>query len=63
MTLTNTSKPSTSLTNVTRAASYETWDTITTTWDSETRTWDEVGSLIDNLSKSSSSITNTSKPA
>ena len=63
MALTNTSKPTTSLTNTTRVASYETWDTITTTWDSETRTWDEMGSLMDNITKQSSSMVNTSKPA
>jgi hypothetical protein len=62
MSITNISKPSTSLTNSSKVASYETWDTITTTWAGETRTWDDMGSLIDNISKISSSITNIAKP-
>ena len=51
MSLTNISKPSTSLTNLTKASFGETWDTIQSTWNSETRTWDESGSLFSNDSK------------
>lgn len=58
----NTSKPTTSITNETRVASYETWGTIDTTWATETRTWAECASNIDNVSKPSTSITNVSKP-
>jgi hypothetical protein len=49
--ITNTSKPTTSITNTNRVSSGETWATITTTWASETRTWQEVSQLIDNTAK------------
>ncbi len=62
MSLTNTPKPTTSLTNTLRVAFAELWSTILTTWNSETRTWDETSSLIDNTLKPSTSITNTAKP-
>lgn len=58
----NTAKPSTSLTNTARATSAELWSTITTTWAAETRTWNDLVSLIDNLTKVTTSITNTAKP-
>lgn len=41
----------------------ETWASITTTYATETRAWSDFASLIDNLTKISSSITNQSKPA
>ncbi len=62
MSITNVSKPSTTLTNTDKVSSGETWASITTTWATETRTWVDMASLIDNLSKVSSTITNTSKP-
>lgn len=62
MALTNTSKPTTSLTNTTKVDLAELWSTIPTTWTSETRTWDDCISLIDNISKPSTSITNLAKP-
>lgn len=63
MSLTNTSKPTTSLTNTAKVSFAELWSTITTTWASETRTWLDTASLIDNISRQSSSITNVAKPA
>jgi len=63
MALTNTSKPTTSLTNTTKISTGETWASITTTWASETRTWLATGSLFSNTTKQSSTITNISKPA
>lgn len=51
MSITNTSKPTTSLTNTTKVSFAELWSTITTTWASETRTWLDMGSLFDNISK------------
>ncbi len=63
MSITNQSKPSTSIINASKIASYETWDTITSTWDTETRTWDDTLSLMDNIARTSSTITNISKPA
>lgn len=63
MAITNTSKPaSPSFSNVVKSSFAELWSTITTTWASETRTWADCVSLIDNSSKPSTSITNTSKP-
>lgn len=58
----NTSKPTTSLINITRVSFAELWSTITTTWASETRTWLDMSSLIDNISKPTTSFTNIAKP-
>ena len=58
----NTSKPSSSMTNIDRIQSAELWSTITTTWATETRTWLEAGQLLRNISRVTSSMTNTSKP-
>ena len=49
--------------NATKINIGETWASILTTWASETRTWGDMASLIDNITKQSSSITNISKPA
>lgn len=46
--MTNTSKPTTSLSNTTRIGDSELWSTITTTWASETRTWLGCISLFTN---------------
>ena len=62
MSITNTSKPTTSLTNSARPNFAELWSTILTTWASETRTWADVVSLFDNISRPSTSITNVAKP-
>lgn len=62
MAIVNTSKPTTTYSNTSRPASYETWATITTTWATETRTWIDTISFIDNVTRQSSSITNTAKP-
>jgi hypothetical protein len=63
MALVNTSKPTTTLANITKVSFAELWDTITTTWASETRTWDATGSLFTNPAKPSTSITNTVRPS
>lgn len=63
MAITNTSKPSTSITNATKVFSGETWASILTTWASETRTWEAVSQLLANTARQSSSVTNTAKPA
>lgn len=63
MSITNTSKPTTSLANTTKVSFAELWSTITTTWASETRTWLGTGSLFSNTTKQTSTVTNTSKPA
>lgn len=62
MSITNVSKPSTTLTNATKVSFAELWSTIATTWASETRTWADCISLIDNTTKPSTSITNVAKP-
>ena len=61
MTITNTTKVSSSLTNSAKVAGYETWATIGTTWASETRTWLDMGTLFANTTRQSSSMTNTPK--
>lgn len=49
--ITNTAKPSTSLTNTAKVSNSETWGTIATIWGSETRTWAECISLMENQTK------------
>lgn len=51
------------MTNVDKVSFAELWSTITTSWASETRTWLDVSSLIDNVSKPTTTITNISKPS
>jgi len=63
MAITNISKPSSSMTNQTKINIGESWATILTTWASETRSWGDMASLIDNITKISSSITNIARPA
>jgi len=62
MSITNQSKPTTTLENATKTSSGETWSSIATTWASETKTWLGVGSFMTNNTKQSTSITNVSKP-
>ena len=62
MSITNISKPTTTLTNETKVAFYETWASIQTTWATETRTWLDCASIIENTTRQSSTITNVSKP-
>ena len=52
----------TGITNSTKVVPYVTWGNNTTTWDIETRTWDEMGAIMSNTNKQSSSISNISKP-
>ncbi len=61
MPITNTSKPSSSITNLSKISIGETWGSIDTTWATETRTWLEVSQLIANTAKVTSSITNINK--
>jgi hypothetical protein len=63
MSITNVSKPSTSLVNTTRPQQGETWNTNSNTWDGETRTWDASGTLWTNGTKPTTLITNTNKPS
>lgn len=58
----NESKPTTSFTNSTRINTGEIWNTNSNQWQNESRTWNESGSLISNVTKVSSSMTNTPKP-
>lgn len=62
MAFTNQAKPTTSFANSSRGAVGETWASITTTWASETRTWTQTGSFFSNVSRATSSLTNTVKP-
>lgn len=63
MAITNTAKPTTSVTNIARVSFEQTWDNNTTTWDTEVRTWDDMGSLLDNTSRPTTTITNVAKPS
>lgn len=58
----NQSKPTTTITNTTRASGGETWGSIATTWASESRTWLAVSQLLSNTSKVASVLANQSKP-
>lgn len=62
MSITNQSKPTTSVSNSSKIESEVTWNTNTTTWNTEVRTWDAMGSTITNNSKTTTTITNQSKP-
>lgn len=62
MSLVNTSKPTTTLTNTAKVSNSEFWSTIATTWATETRTWGDCISVMDGVSKPITSITNTAKP-
>jgi len=48
--ITNTSKPSTSLTNTAKVNLATLWSTITTTWASETGYWEDLVSTMTNTS-------------
>lgn len=61
MTISNTTKPSSSMTNSTRINIGETWDSNVSSWDTETRSWDEMASIITNSTRVSSSMTNIPK--
>lgn len=62
MAIVNTTKQSSSMTNLSRASIEETWDSNTTTWNTETRTWNDMASIVDNIARQSNSITNVIKP-
>jgi len=63
MAIVNQSKISSSIANATKIDIGESWSSITTTYASETRTWADMASLIDNVSRVTSSISNVAKPA
>lgn len=62
MSITNTSKPTTTIANTSKVSIGETWGSIITTWATETRTWLAVSQLITNEARQSSTITNVAKP-
>ena len=63
MAIVNQSKISSSIANATKIDIGESWSSITTTYASETRQWQQFVSLIDNVSRVTSSISNVAKPA
>lgn len=63
MAITNTSRPNSTLSNASRINIGETWNSITSTWATESRTWNAMASIIGNISKQSSNITNQTRPA
>jgi len=62
MALNNTPKPTGSVDNTSKPASYITWDTNTTTWNTEVRTWDQMVSPLNNTTRPTASLNNTPKP-
>ena len=62
MSITNETKPTTSLTNSTRINIGETWGSDLNTWAAELRTWAATISIITNSTRISSSMTNIAKP-
>ena len=63
MSITNISKPSTSLSNATKINTGVVWSADLNTWATELQTWLDTATTIDNVTKISSSITNVTKPA
>jgi len=61
--ITNITKPTTSVENLTKVNIGEVLDTALLTWATETRTWNATVSIISNLARQSSSVTNVAKPA
>lgn len=59
----NQTKPPTSYTNTARPDIGLTWEDATMTWAAQTDTWGESGSLLNNVSRVSSSMTNIARPA
>lgn len=62
MTLTNTSKPTSSLSNTSKVSFGETWGTITPSYASETRSWALTASLFRNVLKPETLINSFSSP-
>ena len=62
MAITNQSKPTTTLTNSTKINIGETWASDLNQWQNESRTWNDMQSLIDNITKISSSFANVARP-
>ena len=58
----NTDKPTTSFSNITKINIGLVWGADLLQWQNESRTWGETVSVIDNITKISSSITNNAKP-
>ena len=62
MAITNTSKVSSSMANVTKINIGLVWDADLLTWANESRTWDSMASVVNNVTKIVSSIINIVKP-
>lgn len=62
MSITNQSRPSSSMANQAKINIGETWDTNLNQWQNESRTWDDMASIIDNITKISSTIINVARP-
>lgn len=61
MSITNVSKPSSSYTNSYKVNTGEIWDVDTLAWQNESQTWLDTATTIDNSTRISSSIINTTK--
>lgn len=49
MSITNITKPSTTLANATKIGTGEIWDTASNQWQNESRTWQDMASLLSNI--------------
>jgi len=63
MAITNLSKISSSVTNQTKINIGLVWDAALMTWSEASFTWDSTASVVGNVTKISSSITNIARPA
>lgn len=63
MSIVNTSKPTTSFTNLARVFSAITWDAEIHTWNNDPYTWDQKATNLANTARVSASITNIVKPS
>ncbi len=62
MSITNISKPNSSIANATKINIGVTWDADLLTWATESRTWDATASIINNATKILSAVTNLARP-
>lgn len=62
MAIVNQSKPSSSMANQSKVNIGEIWNTDLNQWQNESRTWDDMASIINNITKISSTITNVARP-
>jgi len=58
----NIDKTTTSVVNVIQPNRGLVWDDLVSSWDDELQTWDEIGEIMNNVAKETTTITNINKP-